>query len=572
MIRNKKNRLIDCCLILLILLLNPIISTFIFETKSSLPDTYAYIAQAENLYRNFQFHTGAWGHIDNSLILPPLYPLLIAFFIAFGMGGFDSAILISQLSGFLFSIFVFLYLCAFTNRIVAVVSVLSIQLTYIYFNFASLALTEALFMALLTCTLLLIYRFINNPDKAMFIYPVILGIACSLVFLGREIGITILLLVLIFPIFNILQEGIRANHTSYKQIIMIIFGFSILTVPYYLIRTIQTGQDPLTRSFRLGDYIVEVSDAHIIRKIETLKTTPVNTYIDIYKNRRELMELLPDGSEMLGYVVYAGNENEGYKIYDRIISTIQAPEKYIGQFFDKLILLKTDAGTGVFILFVILSITAFVYPVSASSRRNRIIIPLFVVLYLFFLSVFPSQISRYVEIIIPLLLMHICLELYVLIDSFFSKKMVDKNIVTGIILIIFPVIVLAGSPKLFYDKHIFPHNQVIKKKLDELNAVVNGEPIFAQFPALAHSIGGQFRQLPNDRIDKVAQYAGRTGVRWMLLVFIPEERGVMQYWTIANEWISLENLEQYHPEIVKYCCGWHDAESESDWRLYSFKY
>jgi len=572
MIRIKKSKLIDISLILLILLLNPIISTFIFETKSSLPDTYAYIAQAENLYRNFQFHTGAWGHIDNSLILPPLYPLLIAFFITFGMSGIDSAILISQLSGFLFSIFAFLYLCAFTNRIVAVVSVLSIQLTYIYFNFASLALTEALFIALLSGTLLLIYKFINKPDKAMFIYPVILGIACSLVFLSREIGITILILVLIFSLFNILQEGIHPGNTSYKKVIMIIFGFSILTIPYYYVRTIQTGQDPLSRNFRLGDYMVEISDVHIVRKIEMLKTTTVNTYIEIYKTRRELMELLPDSSEMLGYVVYADNDKEKYKIYSRIISTIQTPEKYIGQIFDKLILLKMGAGTGVFILFVILSITAFLYPVSARSRRTRIIIPLFVVLYLLLLAVFPSQISRYVEIIIPLLLIHICLELYVLIDSFAGKKMMSKNIVTGTILIIFPVIVLAGSPKLFYDKQIFSHNELMNKKLDELSAVVNGEPVFTQFPAVAYSVGGQYRLLPNDRIDKVARYAGKTGVRWMLLVLVPEEREVIQYWTNANEWIFLGNLEQYYPEIVEYCCGWHDDESESDWRLYSFKY
>ena len=169
--------------------------------------------------------------------------------------------------------------------------------------------------------------------------------------------------------------------------------------------------------------------------------------------------------------------------------------------------------------------------------------------------------------------MHICLESYVLMNSFFvNKKVAGGKMATLTMVILFPVIVLAGSQKLFYEKQIYPHNSLLEEKLDELSLIVKGDPVFTQFPALAYSVSGQYRQLPDDELENIAEYAQMTGVKWLLIVDIPEEKEVMKYWSRSYKWITISDLDKNYPEFIKYCCGFSDIQSDTNWRLYSFKH
>jgi len=569
--KNYRGGLIDGCLVLLVLLLNPLNSTFIFDTKSSLPDTFAYIAQAQNLLDNMQFHTGPWGHVDTALILPPLYPLLVAMVMATGMEGLESALSISRFSGYLFSLAAFAYLRAFTGPWLAAVSVLALQLTYVYFNFATLALTEPLFLALMMATLLLVSRYLADAAGTGSLRPVALGVACSLVFLCREAGITVLLLVLILVAVAQRRDAITRASALARPLALVVLGFSALTVPYYAIRGIQTGADPLTRSFRLGYYTVVASDPAIRERAGSMKRGPGATYADIYSQRRSELELLPDGSEMLRFVFFAEGGHKRQDIYGNIISAIASPGKYVKQVSGKVQLLGRNAGFGILLLFIITAATSFLLPLKGFPRRLRIIIPLHVILYILLLALFASQITRYLAVIVPLVLIHICLELHLLLRSCRWPAPSGDRVPAGIVLVLFPLIVLAGSPALFHAKQIYPRDPLRVERLEELRGKIGGAPVFAQFPVFAHAAGGSFRQLPNDGLDKIARYAEKTGVRWLLVVDIPEERAVMKFWTNAYEWLILKDLQSRYPDVVEYCCGWHVDENGHDWRLYSFK-
>ena len=555
----------------LIILLNPILVTFILDTDFSLPDTFAYIAQAENMYSNLQIHTGPWGHVDNSLILPPLYPLLITLFIFFDMDGLKSAILISQLAGIAFSIFSLIYIQSITNRIIAVISVVSIQFTFVYFNFASLALTESLFLALLAGILILIKKIIVSFDRIKIVDSIVLGIACSLIFLTRELGIVVLILVFILVSAVSYRKYSKLHAGHMKHLALIMSGFILASTPYYITKAIQTGADPLARNFRLNNYVVEIENKKIINKITGAKELSTDNYLEIYKKRREQISLLPDSSEMLGYAIYKSNANDNHFITRKIKTTFIYPEKYINKFVENVSILKANTGNFIFVLFICLCVTSLLYSTRVRSRSIRVIIPLFIFLYLLLLSVFTSYISRYIAVIVPIVLIHICTELYVISYSICSiNKNINKNNITLILAIFLPVIILAGSPRLFYEKHVFPRNTDLENKLRKIGEIVNGEPVFTTFPVLAYSVNGNFRQLPNDKLEKVAQYANKTGVQWLLLVNNSQVQEITKYWTKAYQWITIEKLDNYYPDTVTYCCGVNDINSKTHWKLYKF--
>lgn len=569
---HGKKFAVDLFLIILIIAFNPVLLTFILDAEFTQPDTFSYIAEAQNLYKNLEFHTGPLGHIDNSIILPPLYPALIAIVTLTGIQPLDAALLISQIAAILFSLFAYFFVRTYTNRLIAFTSVICIQLTYIYFNFATLALTESLFLFLLILFFLFSWHTIRNYSKQGLINFFILGVISSMIFLTRELGIATL--ILIFIIIFTLQFGLNSNtQTSrnlFKQLFITCIGFSILTVPYYSIRTLQTGQGPFTQKYRLEQYVVETDSQDIINRIESIKNKQYNNYSDIYQSRRLLMELLPDGSEMLDYVAYThhvdGNQTN---LDDSTISHMQPT--YFEKIIQNIFILMDRSGIFIFILFLIFAITIFLFTSEKTKQLQRIFIPAFIAIYILLLSVFTGMVMRYIEILVPILIIYICMELYNLATRLRDKYSIAGKLITIFLIASIPAIVLAGSPKLYYEKSLFRLEPDFKNNFERLSKHVNGDPVFALVPKYVYMMGGQFRQLPNDQLEKVAIYAKKTDVSWLLINIIPWEQETMQYWDKSYDWMILDNIEKHYPELVKYCCGLFDTENGAYWMLYSFK-
>jgi hypothetical protein len=556
---NKKKNQIGYLII--VLLLNPLIFIFIASTKFSLPDSYAYIAQAENLYSDLLFHTGSWGHVDSSLVLAPLYPLLIALLMKTGVDGLNAAIYISLFSGFLFSILAFYFISTVAKPFIAVSTAVALNASYIYFNFFTTALTESVFMTALLGAIMSLSWMIFNISEKRYLGVFVTGFVCSIAFLAREIGITIFLATIILFLLNYFLLGKEKRIIIIRKTGIFILGFFILVMPYQSIRFFQTSASPFTQSFRMGQYTVTTDNTEIIESIEINKNkvTSSDTYEDIYKARRELMKLLPDSSEMLNYVMYDKSDSVKSKLTYRMIN-------YPSNIIRNIEFIVENAGHTISLLFF-LSCIAVIIPMHGRSRRVRIIIPVFLIVYIALISYFTGDISRYIEVIVPFIWLHLCMELN-LVSRLINSKYIKTATLNILLIFLCPAIVIAGSPRLFYEKKIFAPNLQLEEKLGDLGKIVNGDTVFTQFPFFAYSVGGQFRQLPNDSLEKVVRYGNLTGVNWLLVVDVPEEREVMQYWSDAYVWIAEGIIEHKNPKLVSYCCGWYDEKSSSDWKLY----
>jgi len=62
----------------LVVLTNPVLYFFNHSPYYVPPDSVAYATLGRRFFSDFLFYLPSWGHVDSGLILPPLYPLLIA--------------------------------------------------------------------------------------------------------------------------------------------------------------------------------------------------------------------------------------------------------------------------------------------------------------------------------------------------------------------------------------------------------------------------------------------------------------------------------------------------------------
>ena len=76
--RNIKPIYLDGFYISALLILNPAFVFIAYTPRNFYPDTFAYLAMANDLLQNGLLYVPSWGHVDAAVILPPVYPLLIA--------------------------------------------------------------------------------------------------------------------------------------------------------------------------------------------------------------------------------------------------------------------------------------------------------------------------------------------------------------------------------------------------------------------------------------------------------------------------------------------------------------
>jgi 4-amino-4-deoxy-L-arabinose transferase-like glycosyltransferase len=484
----------DTILLLLATLLNPLLYAMKSTAGGLMPDSPAYILLGNQLIGHGNLFLAGWGHIDTGLILPPLYPALIGLFNLAIDDGIYNAQLISTLSLLLSSIPLYLLIKRSSTTIIAFFSVLIFQLNFHYFFFGTTVLAEAVFILLLLILLTLTQNYVSNREKTIA-YPLIIGILTALLFFSRHIGIFYLAA---FPL--LLLPGLIARHKKiWVGLILFFAGFLILFTPYSIALKSQSSNGPFTQHFRMHQYIVEAND-------QSVKARPTN-YSDIYQQRREQRHLSADGSEMLGYLVTPSSKAKGF--------ALPTFSRYFNNLVNNLSNLVKVQGAWIVILFTLISLNSF-YQAWKQQNVIRILIPICVITYLLTLSLVTGLVERYTIILFPLFTTHIMIETGLLLNSYFEGR--PASLLPKLITPLLALVLIFLTPDLFTKAKTFPRLSENKTPITHCKTIIDsGAPIFSINSMGAYLLGGIYRALPNDNLDRIANYANLTGVKWMFL-------------------------------------------------------
>ena len=95
---SKKNKWIwsDLGWVVLLLCVNPVVYEWVFSLSigSFFPDSPLYMMAADRLGSG-KFWVDGWGHVDQGVILLPVYPVLLHLFEMMGVGRFEAPLTVS---------------------------------------------------------------------------------------------------------------------------------------------------------------------------------------------------------------------------------------------------------------------------------------------------------------------------------------------------------------------------------------------------------------------------------------------------------------------------------------------
>jgi hypothetical protein len=148
-----------------------------------------------------------------------------------------------------------------------------------------------------------------------------LGLGCALVLLTRKAGVFAVGACFVWIVLAPLWERRFAFRSVARSTALVLAGFLVLFGPYSALLYAQTGQHPLQHRFRMGEYVVGTDDPAVIAEIARINEANVGAdYLTIYRSRRLMRKLLPDGSEMYGALwPPPGSTTESSPLVHRVI-------------------------------------------------------------------------------------------------------------------------------------------------------------------------------------------------------------------------------------------------------------
>lgn len=544
------------CLIIL-LGLNPI-TYFIQLSPGIFPqDFFAYATMARDIFHNGLLYIPSWGHVDTALVIPPLYPFLIAVGNIFSSETLVIAEIISSISMLIFSVVSFYILRMVTNRLIAVIVTAIIQFNYFYFLIGMMPLTESLFILNIGLTLLIALLLFRNSSKKQMMLSVFLGVSCCLVFFSRQVGGIIFVFIALLFLVQLFLVPASDRKVLVRNFIFFMCGSLLLLAPYTAFLYMQTGKSPLKQKFRRNEYVVKVSDPEILKEkkrerklpdelLKSLNSQSDHNYGIIYAHRRQMRKLLPDSSEMYDNISFKGQVKNGDK--KKTSSHFKKLNVYFKQFYNNILILKSVLGPYIFILFFVTCISSLL---KTGGRRNLnlFLLSSFVIMYLLVISFFTDKISRYIYILVPFCIMHISFEVYrysKLIRGAFKIEWPGF-----LFLAILFLSILLTTPRFFTELHLNKKYLGIENNdTNYIKKTVNGEPVFSLFALEAYLVGSPYRYLPNDSLEKVVAYGKKTGVRWILIYHGRSTANELKFYTNLG-WYSDRLLETNYPGLVK---------------------
>jgi len=555
---NVKPLYIDILCGIMIIIFNPLSHFITLSVNIFTPDTIAYATMARDFIDKGLLYIFSWGHIDQGLILPPLYPFLVFLGRFFSPETLNIAEYVSSICALVSTIPIFLFLKHMANRVVAVITTVLIQINYYYFLIGMRPLTEATFLLTLSFTLYLMIVIINsNLEKGRKIVAFGTGVLICLVFLSRQIGIIVSLFVAVILFYHWCTISESKRKILNKNMLFMLLGWMIIFVPYAIILYVQTGHHPLTQEYRQKKYMITVEKSDILRDIDENRTLPPelvkqiesapdSDYGLVYAERRRMRKLLPDASEMYSHINIDRGENARY--LSKIASNFISPKKYIVKIYNNIVNLSLSLGKIQTALFLLAILSSLLIKCHKTRFTARLLLPLFIIFYLISISIITDKVSRYIYVIFPFCIMHISIELYIFWNYMADVLKIKR--ISGLFPTVFLIfIILLTTPGFFTGLTIIPKPLGIESGLHFFKKYIDGEPVFSLQPYYSYVSGGTFRILPDDSLAKVAKYGKNTGVRWLLIV---RNRSIANSLSLYSnlQWYFERSLDKYYPDIV----------------------
>lgn len=508
-------------------------------TGGLFPDSVAYLLLAKGLVQDGLLLVAGFGHVDTALILPPLYPLLI------GLGTllYDDAVLVSQaLSGVILLVAVvpaFLWMERATNVWLATATVAVIQWQPQYLLYGTSTLTEPLFILGIAATGHAAARLLEYGGSRRIGW-FLLGAGVFLVFLVRHMGVFLL------PIFIGAIVVVRLCQSRPRDIAapcgLLLAGFATLAAPFSAVLQAQTGQSPWIQRYRLNQYVVQQP----ADSAAATAAAPAN-YTEVLVQRRQMRRLTPEGHEMLADVVPPGETRQTKRVSD----WFAAPETWWTNLRSNVAYALAQLGPACLIC------AAFGVPLALRRRHDpsfawRALVPGVVVGYLLLLSLVTGLVARYIEVLAPLVIALGFIGVHGLAEVLVpTRKPVAVWLVLGTLvaaLFLLPVIASAQAPRL-------------RRYGEQVNPLAACRPlvaeragIFAFHPAQPYMLGGHYRVVPNDSLDRIAAYGRLTGTRWLL--FHPDSSTAEEAFLYDNApWLDQPTELFHNANFVPRCAS-----------------
>jgi 4-amino-4-deoxy-L-arabinose transferase-like glycosyltransferase len=562
---------LDLICFILLIGLNPVSYFLSLSPGIFPPDSFTYATMARNFFLKGLLFIPSWGHVDSGLILPPLYPLLIACGRMFSQETLIVAEFVSSLSMLAFTIPMFFFIKKMTNRWVAVITIFIIQINYYFLLIGTTPLSESVFLLTTGLTLWLLLEYLDYPSNTMRVLSFVIGILCTSVFFSRQIGVVIYFFMGILFLLQYIIIKKNQRRTLVTNYFFVFCGSLVLLLPYVICLYIQTNQHPLTQGFRKGEYSIKISDPKILHEIQQeknlpselekiIESQPDNNYGMIYAERRQMRKLLTDSSEMYDYVT-AGDKTKDSKMKN-LLSNFLDPGAFLIRIYNNILHLKSVLGGFTTILFLLLCAASLsISLISFQTDKIKIIrgflLPSFILFYMIMISLLTDKIARYIYIIFPFCIMYISIESYKILSQI--KSRFKNRYFKALILIFIFTSILVTTPKFFTGLELKKKYIGIENQYGfDFKKITNGEPVFSLLPYETYMIGSPYRILPNDSLEKVAIYGKKTGVHWILIFHSQSSEGELQFYTKAA-WYSNPRLGKAYPDIVKFRLGTKDG-------------
>jgi Dolichyl-phosphate-mannose-protein mannosyltransferase len=491
-------------LLLFVVLANPLLYLWGHTTGGAFPDSIAYLSMARELVDHGHLYLASSGHVDQALILPPLYPLLV------GLASklYADPILVSQwLNGALLILAMlplFLLIERAANPWLAAAAVLAIQWQPSYILYGTSSLTEAAFVLAVSAVAYGGARLFSGatPRPSLVLA---LGGAVGLAFLTRQIGA--FLLPVLLALLVILYALDRASQDVRRLVLhgaLLTTGFAAVIGAYAVLLHAQTGQMPWTHSYRMHGYVVTAEAA------APGVTVPYDSYTQLYVERRAQRRLLPDASEMLGFVVPRTPPAADPAHW------LASPSAWARNLRGNLAHAHRLLGPTTLALTLLGLLACLLRPGVGPSRAARLALAGCALGYVLFLALLTGLVRRYVEVALPLLVGLAAVGVHDAAAWGLRGRALPRLVWPAIASVAAAVLVLTLPQRSFA-------GSLMRKAGERNNPLVScrtllqpGAGVFSFHPIEAYLVGGSHRVVPNASLAQIAAYGRRTGTRWLL--------------------------------------------------------
>jgi 4-amino-4-deoxy-L-arabinose transferase-like glycosyltransferase len=523
--------LLDFACVAVVLLANPVFHAFGNGIAGSFtPDSSLYASMARSLADSGALFVEGWGHVDRGVILPPLLPAFIALGSLFDADPMRVAVAVSGLAALATGIGCYFLVAGLSNRGVAVVAVLAVQVGEFYFQSAFKAMTESLFTAACVLTIVLLWQYLARNRSGL---GLALGVACGLTFLSRKSGSFVCAFCLLWVAIDWWWRIPRRELPVLgRRFLTVVAGLLLLLAPYAIALYAQTGQQPLQPRFRLGNYSVTSDDPVVVNEIrELLDERDAGDYKSIYRTRRKLRKLLPDGSETYESLTPAPWIEASESVPVRVLQeATDDPSAVPVRLWTNIGHLRDALGNPLVALFLLCSLTPLVQRLFRPIPPERFLLAAFVWSYLGAVSIVTDLVVRYAVVVAPFVVIHVAIELYALACMLLRRRMLPGVLAASLL-----VLATTAAPKRFDSVRLHsPRRGTASGELR--NHIRQGDPVFAMQPHDVFVMGGIFRALPDAPLPLVVRYAQLTGVRWLLIS--TNRKSAKQISMYENRWYS----------------------------------